>query len=168
MADEFLQYVKQAQQGDAAAFSKLYAMIYKDMYKLAVYNLRSEQDAEDVISDAVLDAFNSMRKLRDAEAFRGWMMRILTAKIKRKQAEYYKNETEISQAENNLGEDFEFRTAELKEALYSLSDADRLMLSLSVLEGYTSEEIGKAVGKSAVNVRTRLSRMKEALRHQLA
>ena len=40
------------------------------------------------MSDAVLDAFSSIKSLRNEDAFKGWMVRILTAKIKRKQAEY--------------------------------------------------------------------------------
>ena len=82
---DFTEDVKLAQKGSTEAFARLYAEVYKDMYHIARYSLRSTDDASDAVSDAVLDAFCSIKKLRDPSAFRGWIMKILSAKIKQKQ-----------------------------------------------------------------------------------
>ena len=75
--------VKLAKKGDTSAFSRLYETVYKDLYHIALYSLKSSHDASDVVSDTVLDAFCSIDKLRDPEKFRNWIMKILSSKIKR-------------------------------------------------------------------------------------
>ena len=74
-----------AGRGDTAAFSRLYSLVYKDMYRTALYNLRNTHDAADAVSDAVADAFENIGRLKNAEAFKAWIMKILFAKIKKRQ-----------------------------------------------------------------------------------
>ena len=45
-----------AKKGDKDAFAQLYQHIYKDLYKFAYYVLKNDQDAQDAVSDAVMDA----------------------------------------------------------------------------------------------------------------
>ncbi|MCR4888362.1 MAG: sigma-70 family RNA polymerase sigma factor, partial [Ruminococcus sp.] len=87
--NDFSTDVKLAQAGDSQAFSRLYALVYKDLYHIALYSLRNSHDACDAVSETVLDAFCSIGKLRDEKAFRSWIMKILSAKIKQKQREYF-------------------------------------------------------------------------------
>ena len=65
-----------AGRGDTAAFSRLYSLVYKDMYRTALYNLRNTHDAADAVSDAVADAFENIGRLKNAEAFKAWIMEI--------------------------------------------------------------------------------------------
>ena len=62
--EEFIKYVSLAKKGDTEAFAKLYSLVYKDMYHIALYSLRNSQDASDAVSEAVLDAFSSIGNLR--------------------------------------------------------------------------------------------------------
>ena len=157
-----------ARKGDTAAFSRLYALVYKDMYHTALYNLRSPHDAADAVSDAALDAFETIGKLKDPQAFRAWIMTILFAKIKRKQKEYINsNNSEPDDSALYSSGDFDFESSELKDALASLDEDSRSILSLSVLGGYNSGEIAKISGMKASAVRSRLSRIKEKLRLRL-
>ena len=73
-----------AKKGDKDAFAQLYQHIYKDLYKFAYYVLKNDQDAQDAVSDAVMDAYAGISKLKNADAFRSWMFKILSAKCKRK------------------------------------------------------------------------------------
>jgi RNA polymerase sigma-70 factor (ECF subfamily) len=157
--------VKLAQKGDTEAFARLYSEVYKDMYRIAAYSLRSDQDASDAVSDTVLDAFCSIKKLRDPAMFRGWIMKILSAKIKQKQREYFSAGEELS--EDIMVSSFDYESAELKEALGRLDSESRLLLSLSVLGGYTSDEIAGICSIRAVTVRSKLSRIKAKLRLEL-
>lgn len=164
--EEFKKDVSLAVKGDAQAFSRLYALVYEELYRTAFYSLRNEHDAADAVSETVLDAFSSIKKLRSEEAFRSWIFKILMAKIKRKQAEYANTPSDISEPEyeNMLQNSFEFEHVELAQAMYSLDDEDRMILSLSVLSGYTGDEIAKICGIKPSTVRSRLMRTKEKLR----
>ena len=72
-----------AKKGDKDAFAQLYQHIYKDLYKFAYYVLKDDQDAQDAVSDAVMDAYAGISKLKNPDAFRSWMFKILSAKCKR-------------------------------------------------------------------------------------
>ena len=48
--------IRRAKRGDAEAFGKLYETIYQRMYRYALYTLRNKQDAEDVVSETVMEA----------------------------------------------------------------------------------------------------------------
>ena len=164
---DFSADVKLAQAGDTAAFARLYSLVYKDMYHIALYSLRSSHDACDAVSDTVLDAFSSIGSLREPAAFRNWIMRILSAKIKHRQKEYFAD-TEPLTEEAVPEEDFSFENAELHEAIQNLDPQSRLILSMSVLGGYTSNEIAEVCGLRAGTIRSRLSRIKEKLRLELS
>ncbi len=164
--DDFKKDVSLAVKGDAQAFSRLYALVYEELYRTAYYSLRNEHDASDAVSETVLDAFSSIKKLRSEEAFRSWIFKILMAKIKRKQKEYAESPSDISEPEyeNLLQSSFEFEHAELAEAMYTLESEERMILSLSVLSGYTGDEIAKICSLNPSTVRSKLMRTKEKLK----
>lgn len=163
MTENFTEDVRLASKGDTAAFSRLYALIYEDLYKIALYSLRNTHDACDVVSDTVLDAFCTIGKLRDEKAFRGWIMRILSAKIKRKQREYFVDTVELTESVEPAVE-FNCEMSELKHAMDNLDPQSRLCLSMSVIEGYTGDEISQICGINANTVRSLISRAKKKLR----
>lgn len=74
---EELQLIKRAKRGDVKAFSQLYAGIYTELYKFALYTIRHRQDAEDAVSETVMTAWEKMKYLRKDESFRNWMFTIL-------------------------------------------------------------------------------------------
>ena len=61
----------------------------------------------------------------------------------------------------NLGD---LEHVELAQAMYRLDDEERVILSLSVLSGYTGDEIAKICGIKSSTVRSKLMRTKEKLR----
>ena len=78
--------VKRAKRGDTAAFAELYGTIYKRLYQFALYTLGNTQDAEDVVSAAVMEAFENIGKLRKEDAFSAWMYRIVANMCKTENA----------------------------------------------------------------------------------
>ncbi|MDE5835029.1 MAG: sigma-70 family RNA polymerase sigma factor, partial [Ruminococcus sp.] len=154
---DFSADVKLAKKGSTEAFSRLYETVYKDLYHIALYSLRNPHDASDVVSDTVLDAYCSIDKLKQPEKFRSWIMRILSAKIKRKQKEYFNTTEELNEDFPEIN-NFDYDFVELKEALNKLDSESRLMLSMSVLGGYTSDEISATRDVNSGTVRSKLSR----------
>ena len=158
--------VKLAGSGDTEAFARLYSTVYEDLYHIALYSLRNTHDAADAVSDTVLDAFSSIRKLRSSEKFRSWIMTILAAKIKRKQRTYFEPAEELENV-TQLSDSFSYESVELREAVGRLDDESRLLLSMSVLGGYTSDEISSLCGIKPTTVRSKLSMIKQKLKLEL-
>lgn len=164
---DFEKDVRLAVAGDTEAFSRLYSLVYKDMYHIARYNLRNSHDASDAVSDAVADAFESIKNLRNEKAFRNWIMKILYAKIKKKQKEYLNDNTCEYEETVSESENFNYEYQDLKIALDSLDEKSKMILSMSVINGYTSLEIAKICRINPATVRSRLMRIKKKLRLNL-
>lgn len=170
MSLDFTASVRRAQAGDPKAFAELYSLVYKDLYRIALLNLNNQHDASDVVSDTVLEAYSSITKLRDEKAFKAWITKILTIKIKNKRREYSQINNFREELED-LGEEAKDEAAEIDidgmnvmEGFKQLSAEERMVLSLSVVSGYKSEEIAKMFGTNANTVRSKVARAKAKLK----
>ena len=165
MDNDFKALISSAKKGDRHSFAQLYSSIYKDLYKYALYTLRNEQDAEDCVSEAVIDAYRTIGNLKDDAAFKAWFFKILSTKCKRKIKEYYKtrqNDSLIDESFDELDTNLE-----LKTAFFALSPEDRMIVSLNVFGGYNSQEIAKIIRMNRNTVRSRYSRALEKMRSML-
>ena len=63
--------------------------------------------------------------------------------------------------------DFDYLSVEVREVLEKLDGESRLLLSLSLTEGYTSAEIADICGSKPSTIRSKLSRIKQQLRIEL-
>ena len=156
-------YVDAAKSGNTTAFAQLYSMVYQSMYNMAVYNLNNREDAQDAVSEAVTDAFVQIKTLKDPLAFRSWIVRILYAKIKRKQKSYVMEKGFVPIADQVVDTD----TIELRSLLSTVEFEERRIVTLSVIFGYTSEEISKITGIKAATVRSKLARTLALLRRNM-
>lgn len=153
---EELELVKKAGMGNVEAFTELYRGIYKDLYRTAFYMLGNPHDAEDAVSDTVMDAYASIGKLREPEAFRAWIFRILTVKCSRKRKEYIQKTEELPE---DLAENGSFvEGVMVRQAFAKLSEEDRMILALHVFGGYKSAEIARMLSRNENTVRSRKSR----------
>ena len=174
MSLDFTASVRRAQAGDAGAFAELYSLVYKDLYRIALLNLNNQHDASDVVSDTVLEAYTSISKLRDEKAFKAWIIKILTVKIKNKRKEYKEinnfreDVDDLSDVEEAaVRKEIDFGGIEVMEGFKQLREEDRMVLSLSVVSGYKSEEIARMFGTNANTVRSKVARAKARLKQLL-
>ena len=159
-----------AKQGDAAAFAALYENCYKSLYKAAYYMLGNRHDAEDVVMDTVADAFAGISKLREDDAFEGWIFRILYNKARRRRGTLlYTTAAELS--EDLEADDpraaFTAERADLGAALFTLTKEERTIVVLATVCGYASGEIAAITGLNANTVRSKQMRALAKLRKQL-
>jgi len=151
-----------AKAGDKEAFCSLYGL-YKDrLYRYAFYKLQNEEDAKDAVGECVLSAFVQIGALKKAEAFSGWIFRILyctCSAIIKQRAQQRKNEN-IDDMASSLSCNFDsaVEKTELQQALAVLKDNERDIVLLSVIGGFSSKEIGKMVDMTSGAVRSNLSR----------
>lgn len=152
-----LQLIKRAKHGDIQAFSELYETIYKDLYRFALYTLKNPTDAEDVVSDTVMDAYSQISKLRKEESFKSWIFKILSNKCK----QHFKEQS-FPLDENLHFPESTTHTIEMnvmiRQEFFSLSDEERLIISMHLFAGYTSREIAVILHMNENTVRSKESR----------
>lgn len=164
--DSELKLIHKAKRGDIKAFSELYAQLYQELYKFALYTMKHSQDAEDVVSETVIAAYENIKKLKKEESFRSWIFTILMNQCKK----HFKqnSETEELKDEITAEEVSQEENYDLLQAFQMLDGEERMILSCSILEGYSSEEIGYMLAMNPATVRSRKSRALEKLRKNLA
>ncbi len=157
--ENYIKLVKAAKRGDTEAFAALYAEIYENMYRFALYTLRHTADAEDVVSEAVTDAFASIKKLRSEEAFQSWIFRILSNKCKDKLREYSKKAYEFDEtvAETQSVSGLE-EGAIIRGSFFDLADEERIIIGMHLFCGYKSREIAEILHINENTVRSKESR----------
>ncbi len=170
--DNYLELVQRAKRGDTEAFASLYQEIYEDLYRFAVYVLKDPVDAQDIVSETVLDAFISIRSLRAEEAFKRWIFRILSNKCKIKLKEYAnRNDAWLEELNEKIAApQASADAAELLQVrllFWELPPEDRMIIAMHLFAGYTGREIAKQLHMNENTVRSRESRALKRLREKL-
>ena len=130
--------------------------------------LKSDQDAEDAVQEAICAAFVSREQLREEERFRPWVMRILTNKCydlcRKRQPQVELGEVEgcLSAPERDVE-----GAMSLHAALARLEEEQRLPVLLFYFEGFSVREIAECLELTEGAVKTRLSRARAKLKELL-
>lgn len=164
--EELQSLVKRAKEGDADAFVALYETVYRDMYAYAFYMLRNRADAEDVVSETVMCAFETMGRLRSAEKFRAWIFKILANQCRRKRKTYLR-EPEPMAAEVSGAVDPMTRAEEkrdLEAAFAVLSEEEQWIVNAFVFAGYKGEEIASFLKIKPSTIRSKYRRALQKMR----
>ena len=146
---------------DAEGFAALYSTVYTDMYRFALCMMKSSHDAEDAVSEAVIQAYEHIGSLRSEESFRSWIFTILANTCRRKWRQQEKDQEKAEWTffsnEEERAPDWE-QAVDVRNAFAILAEEEQLIVGLSVFGGYTSGEIGEFLEKSPSTVRSKLSR----------
>jgi len=128
-------------------------------------------EAEDVLQEAFLDAFNRVKDFRQETTFGLWLKQIVVHRsinlLRKRKMDFVDLEGEqlenIADEEADDNEDTIFKVAQVKEAMKELPEGYRVVLSLYLLEGYDHEEIGQALSITENTSRTQFLRAKRKL-----
>jgi RNA polymerase sigma factor (sigma-70 family) len=158
--------------GDQKAQFQVYKLYYKAMYNTSLRIVTDTMEAEDIMQEAFLSAFEKIGTYSGTVSFGAWLKRIVINKSldvlnKRKVVfEEIGSKIEIrddSQDEIESKQNFESRLEIVKEAIDKLPDGYRVILSLYLIEGYDHDEIAEIMGISSSTSRSQLSRAKQKL-----
>jgi RNA polymerase sigma-70 factor (ECF subfamily) len=158
--------------GDQKAQFQIYKLYYKAMYNTSLRIVNDTMEAEDIMQEAFLSAFEKIGTYSGTVSFGAWLKRIVINRSldvlnKRKMIlEDIDNHAYLrddSSDEIESKQNFENRLESVKEAIDRLPDGYRIILSLYLIEGYDHDEIGEIMGISSSTSRSQLSRAKQKL-----
>ena len=169
--DKHYALVAECKQGSKKACYELYRLYSKAMLNVAFRIVGSVDEAEDVLQEAFLDAFNRIKDFRQETTFGLWLKQIvvhrsinLLRKRKLELVQLGEDQLEnIAESEPEDEEEMMGQVAQVKEAMKLLPDGYRVVLSLYLLEGYDHEEIGQILNISENTSRTQYLRAKRKL-----
>lgn len=163
--DEWM-LVGEAKKGDAHAFAKLYQRYYQDLYRFALCYIRNADMAEDAVMNSVLKAYERIGDLRKNTAFKSWLFQITANECRRilNHSPLYLEDVDWIEPQ---AEEQGYLTPEIRELLDTLSEAERLVVTLSVFSGYSSQELAAILHKRPGSIRSIKSRAMSALREKI-
>jgi RNA polymerase sigma-70 factor, ECF subfamily len=178
--DSDAEIIQQVLAGNTALFELLMRRYNERIYRAARSIVRDEQEAEDVMQQAYVNAFTHLRQFNGSAQFSTWLTRIAInealARVRRR-GRYEALDDDLSNVEpfmstnpvpNPERQAFVGELRGLLEwAIDTLPDGMREVFVLRDVEGLSTAEVAESLEVSEDVVKTRLSRGRAALRRAL-
>jgi RNA polymerase sigma-70 factor (ECF subfamily) len=156
--------------GDRSAQFKIYKLYYKAMFNTSLRIVNDQAEAEDIMQESFLEAFQRLNSYTGEGSFGSWLKRIVinnsldSLRRKKEMVPIGEEQFELpADAEDRREEEILFQVKEVRDAIAGLPEDYRVILSLYLLEGYDHEEISEILNISNQLSRTRFSRARQKL-----
>ena len=185
-ASDELALVHAAKAGDISAFEQLVKRYDRNVFRIAQHITQNREDAEDVVQDAFLKAYENLEQFQENSKFYTWLVRIAVneslMKLRRRRTDKTVSlDQEIQTEEDTMPREVAdwspnpeqlYKQGELKEILTrtinGLPTSFRTVFVLRDVEGLSTEETAEALGLSIPAVKSRLLRARLQLRERLS
>ena len=184
VSDE-LALVQAAKQGDVGAFEQLVKRYDRNIFRIAQHITQNREDAEDVVQDAFLKAYENLDQFQGNSKFYTWLVRIavnesLMKLRRRKTSKTVSMDEDVETEEGSMPREFadwspdpeqQYGQSELSEILrktiQGLPAGFRTVFVLRDVEGLSTEETAEMLDLSIPAVKSRLLRARLQLRERL-
>ena len=172
-SEKIKKLVNRAKNGDKEAYTTLMMHFRKFLFHVAKSKLNNIEDINDVIQDAILISYKNLRKLKDPENFKPWILRILINECNKlykkqykekdlydKMVDSYKNpEYDIGNIESTESK------IDMYNAIKDLKYEDKLCINLFYGDYYSVDEIAEILNISSSAVRNKIYRCKRDIKN---
>lgn len=168
-AERHRELIEACKKGSRTAQFRIYELYYRAMYNTALRIVSDPDDAEDVMQEAFLKAFEKLDTFRGKVSFGAWLKRIVInkaldfLKLKKSAVSIEELGDDIKLVEEVEEPDLKCEPEQVRKAINTLPDGYRIVLSLFLLEGYDHEEISEIMNISNATSRTQYHRAKKKL-----
>jgi len=164
--------------GDREALDRVTRCYGAKLFAVGRKHCSDGERAQDAVQDALLAATEHLRDFRGDGSLEGWLVRMVTNACRQMQRGRKNDPALHTELEGDRDPDGSLPSPEdstaqaalaasLDTALQTLSPDDRALVLLADVNGWNSPEIAEAMGMTANQVRTRLSRARRRLREEL-
>jgi RNA polymerase sigma factor (sigma-70 family) len=163
--------IDNCRKGDRKAQFQLYRLYYRNMYNVSLRVVNDRQEAEDIMQESFLSAFEKIGSYSGEVSFGAWLKKIvinrsLDALKKRKmhliEIDQGAEQVFADDEDDNLDE-VKLQVEEINRCINLLPDGYRVILSLYLIEGYDHEEIAEILSISASTSRSQYARARSRL-----
>ncbi len=177
--------VRAAKEGEVSAFEQLVKRYDRNIFRIAQHITQNREDAEDVVQDAFLKAYENLDQFQGNSKFYTWLVRIavnesLMKLRRRKTSKTVSMDEDVETEEGSMPREFadwspnpeqQFGQSELSDILrktiQGLPSSFRTVFVLRDVEGLSTEETAEMLDLSIPAVKSRLLRARLQLRERL-
>lgn len=160
--------IERAKKGDTGAFEELVKKYADKLYQFAFQLTQNSEDAKDILQEALMKAYLSIKSFHSRSLFSTWLYRILmNVQVDARRRKYKKGEKpEVPETEqSSLFPVQDMETVEQKhlvqKVLSGLSEELSALLVLRDIQNFTYEEISQITRMPLGTVKSRLARARE-------
>ena len=161
--------IAMCRRGDARAYTGLYNEHAPAVYNTILRIIEHTGEAEDILQESFVAAFQGIAALKETGGFRAWVKRIAINKsidlIRKRKMRFIELEPGwiIEEDETVDEEEFEYTVEAVTEAIAGLSEGYRTVFNLYVIENIPHAEIARMLGIEHTTVRTQYHRAKQKI-----
>jgi RNA polymerase sigma-70 factor (ECF subfamily) len=177
--------VERVRGGDDSAYDTLVRKYERQLFRIAQHITQNREDAEDVMQDAFLKAYEKLEQFQGNSKFYTWLVRIavnesLMRLRKRRTGKMVSIDEDIATEEGSVPRDLadwapdpeqnysqEELAGILEKAWKGLPKGFRVVFELRDVQGLSTEDTAEALGLSIPAVKSRLLRARLQLRERL-
>lgn len=162
--------VEESKLGNRTSQYKLYELYVDAMFNISMRMVRIKEDAEDIVQDSFVEAFNKLNTFKYESTFGSWLKRIV---INKSINHLKKRKIPVTPIENqmyHIGVDDEQEDdtpeVEIKKVIKGirlLPVGYQQIINLYLIEGYDHIEIGEILGITASTSKSQYHRAKKKL-----
>src|SRR6056297_311940 len=163
--------VDRCKSGEQKAQFQLYKLYYKAMYNTCLRIVNDSFEAEDIMQEAFLKAFDKIHSYKGEVSFGAWLKRIVINysldELRKKKFEMESIEDsfyEIKEEDKMINEEeINIKAEEIRNEINHLPEGYRIVLSLYLIEGYDHDEISEILNINSSTSRSQCARAKQKL-----
>ena len=159
--------------GDSKCQSLLYQKYSRLLYGTALRYTRCEEDAQDVLQDAFLRIFDTIKQYKGSGKFVSWMTKIVinqALKLYQQQKKFAIEDYEEYQdsiKDDSIVDSDVLSHEVLLGFIRDLPEGYRMVFNLCEIEGYSYEEVAQMLGCSNSTGRSQLFKAKKVLQKKI-
>ncbi|TLP80357.1 RNA polymerase sigma factor [Maribacter sp. ACAM166] len=166
--------VEKCKANDRSAQLQLYRKYCDGMYIVAIRFVKNSDDAEDVLQEAFIKAFQKIHQFKGDVTFGAWLKRIVINKSidflkskKEKVVPLDEGYMQVVEPDDNWNVSTTISIEHVRCAINELQSKYKYVVLMYLLEGYDHQEIAQVLNISESACRTRLLRGKGQLKELL-
>ena len=170
-ANELEELIRGCIRNERSAQEKLYHMFYSRMMGVVRRYIDQDVQAEEVLNNGFLRAFQKIEQYTFQGSFEGWLRKIVFHAVSDyvKQNIRYSEKIVLVEKDQYVHKDHADRLYynQLLELVQSLPDATRSVFNMYVMEGFSHKEIGKMLNISEGTSKWHLSEGRRVLKEKI-
>lgn len=142
---DFAETLAAAQKGDADSFVEVYGSVYRELYRIAYYTLKTKADINKAVNAAAESCMSHCGECKNRHGFRAYAVKLLCEQIIACCREYRNSKTPAEPTGDGLRQQF-----------LRLTDAERLTAAIWVICGYNQKQLSVVTGLDEKTVSEKL------------
>ncbi len=168
---ELEQLIRGCLRNERSAQERLYKLFYPKMMAMVRRYIDQDVQAEEVMNNGYLRAFQKLSQYNFQGSFEGWLRKIIFHAVSDyvKQNNRYSEKVVLIEKDELVHKDHADKLYydELVQLVQALPDATRTVFNMYVMEGFTHKEIGNLLGISEGTSKWHLSEGRKLLKEKI-